>query len=233
MDFERQKKTVQQFGSIELISGVEISTWLDNEELHILGYGIDETHPELLHFLEKAQTNRKKRISRIIEKLRAIGIRVNAEDVKNGARSISLGRMHVAHTLISRGYVQTIREAFDRYLSYDTGVIERSTSDFISSHRAMELILDAGGIPVLAHPTIEIFDRYIDVLIEYGLGGVEVFKGTRSSIEKFYFETVVKDKGLLLTGGSDWHGYHATRNLGSFYVDSKRIQSFLEAVHVF
>lgn len=226
------KKAIQQFDSIQLLSGVEFSTWLEDDELHILGYGIDETHPGLLQLLERARTNRKKRVSRILEKLRVIGIRLHVEDLQNGTRSVSLGRMHVARVLINRGYVQTFREAFDRYLSYDANVIERASSDFISSRCVMEVILDAGGIPVLAHPTIEIFDRYIDVLREYGLRGVEVFKGTRTSIEEFYLETVGKDKGLLLTGGSDWHGHHATHNLGSFYVESARIRSFLEAVHL-
>lgn len=229
---QEAKKAIQQFSFLKLIPGVEISTWLDNDELHILGYGIDDTHPGLLQLLEKAQANRKKRITRILEILRTNGIRIPVEEVKNGFRAVSLGRMHVACALINRGYVQTVREAFDRYLSYDTGMIERVTSNFIPAHRAMELILDAGGIAVLAHPTIELFDRYIDTLKEYGLGGVEVFKGTRSAIEEFYFETVGKDKGLLLTGGSDWHGHHAAHNLGSFYVNSERIQPFLKAVHL-
>jgi predicted metal-dependent phosphoesterase TrpH len=229
---QEARKAAQQFSSLKLISGVEISTWLDDNELHILGYGVDDSHPGLLQLLEKAQANRKNRIFRILQTLRTNGIRIYPEDVKNGFRVVSLGRMHVACALINRGYVQTIREAFDRYLSYDTGMLERETSDFIPAHRAMEIILAARGIAVLAHPTIEIFDRYIDTLKEYGLGGVEVFKGKRSSIEEFYFETVVKDKGLLLTGGSDWHGYHPTRDLGSFYIDSERVKPFLEAVHL-
>jgi predicted metal-dependent phosphoesterase TrpH len=226
------KKAIQQFNSIGLISGVEFSTCQDNDELHILGYGIDETHSGLVQLLEIAQTNRKKRISRILKKLRTIGIHINVEDVKNGFRAVSLGRMHVAHVLINRGYAQTVREAFDRYLGYDARVIERSGTDFMSSYCVVKAILDAGGIPVFAHPTIELFDRHIDALTEYGLRGVEVFKEKRPSIEEFYLETVVKDKGLFLTGGSDWHGYRATRSLGSFYVNSARIQPFLEAVHV-
>ena len=230
---QEAKVVVRKFDAIELISGVEFSTWLENDELHILGYGIDDTHPGLLQLLEKAQANRKKRMGNIIEKLRAVGIQINVEDVKNGFKSVSLGRMHVAHLLINRGYVQTVREAFDRYLSYDAHVIVHATSDFISAHWAVNAILEAGGIPVLAHPTIEIFDRYIDMLRDYGLRGVEVFKESRTAIEEFYLETVVKDKGLFLTGGSDWHGYQITRNLGSFYVDSAQIQSFLEAVRMY
>jgi predicted metal-dependent phosphoesterase TrpH len=140
--------------------------------------------------------------------------------------------MHIARLLMKRGYVRTVREAFDRYLNYETQVIEHSCTDFVSSQEAIAMILEAGGIPVLAHPTIALFDQHIDMLVESGLQGVEVFKGTRTSIEEFYLETVVKDKRLFVTGGSDWHGYHHTLNLGSFYVDSERIQPFLKAVHL-
>ena len=107
-----------------------------------------------------------------------------------------------------------------------------SQTEFVSSQKAIEIILEAKGIPILAHPTIALFDRYIDVLIEFGLQGIEVFKGSRPSIEEFYLETVAKDKRLLTTGGSDWHGYHPTLGLGSFYVDASRIQPFLEKVEM-
>jgi predicted metal-dependent phosphoesterase TrpH len=230
--FREARKATRTVGSIELVSGVEFSTWLDHDELHILGYGIDETHPGLLHLLEIAQVYRKKRMHNILKKLSSIGIQISVEDVKNKHSSVSLGRMHVACVLIERGYVRTVREAFERYLSYEANLIKQATSDFISSGQAVEIILEAGGIPVLAHPTIKLFDQYIDVLIECGLKGVEVFKNTRTSIEEFYLETVVRDKGLLVTGGSDWHGYHFTRPLGSFYVESGQIQPFLKAVHL-
>ncbi len=226
------KKAVQLFGSLEFVSGVEFSTWLEHDELHILGYGIDETHPALLKLLDMAQEFRKKRIDHLLKQLSAIGIQISVEEVKHKHHSASLGRMHVACILIERGYVKTIREAFDRYLSYEANVIEPLTSDFIPSRQAVEAILEAGGIPVLAHPTIDLFDHYIDRLMTWGLQGVEVFKNTRASIEEYYLETVVRDKGLFLTGGSDWHGYHITRPLGSFYVESTQIQPFLKAVRL-
>jgi predicted metal-dependent phosphoesterase TrpH len=222
----------QKLKKVRVIPGVELSVWLGEHELHILGYGIKATVPELVRLVEIAQVNRRNRISRILETLQANHVNLPIEDVKNGFRAISLGRLHVAHALLARGYVYTIREAFERYLSYDTGVITLKPLDFIKASDAVQTILKAGGIPVLAHPSIEQLDLYIDVLKDYGLQGVEVYKGSRTSIEEFYFETVVNDKGLLLTGGSDWHGHSATRRLGTFSVDSKRIQPFLEAIQV-
>ena len=222
--------TAQRFNTIQVIPGVEFSTWLEQHELHILGYGIDPGHPPLLELLEAARNNRQQRIMGILETLKAHGVKLRLEDVKNGFRSISLGRVHVAHALKDHHYVYTVREAFERYLNYKTGVIALSKEDFIEAPAALHVIRQAGGIPVLAHPTIEIFDRYITRLINEGLQGVEVFKSTRPSIEEFYFETVVKDKGLLMTGGSDWHGHNTTRKLGTFSVDSRRVQAFLETV---
>ena len=218
----------QNFPSLHVIPGVEISTNQDEDELHILGYGIDENAPRIKELLEQAQENRKKRIRRILKSLQTANIVLNFEDVGNGNNSISLGRLHVARLLVRRGHVRTIREAFDRYLSYETNLIQYSPTDFVSSQYAIETILDAGGLAVLAHPTIALFDRYIDRLVKFGLQGVEIFKNSRTSIEEFYLETVVKDKGLVITGGSDWHGYHPTIHLGKFYVDAARIQPFLQ-----
>jgi predicted metal-dependent phosphoesterase TrpH len=126
--------------------------------------------------------------------------------------------------------VYTIREAFDRYLSYDTGVISLVGDYFIAAPEAVRTILQAGGLPVLAHPTIELFDRYLPSLLECGLRGIEVFKSSRPVIEEYYFETVAKDKNLLITGGSDWHGHRLNQKLGAFSVDSTRVGSFLQAL---
>ena len=227
---QEARRAVQLSGTVNFLTGVELSTYMDDDELHILGYGIDDMSPVMMRFLTHAQTSRKKRVGRILERLQEVGIRLTMNEVQNGYGSVSLGRMHIARLLIKRGYVRTVREAFDRYLSYETNLIEHPFTDFVSSQEAIAMILDAGGIPVLAHPTIALFDQHIDTLIESGLQGVEVFKGTRTAIEEFYLETVVKDKGLFMTGGSDWHGYHRTLNLGNFYVESERIQPFLEAV---
>jgi predicted metal-dependent phosphoesterase TrpH len=224
------REYARKFPLLRVIPGVEISTNQDDDELHILGYGINEEAPNIKELLQQAQKNRKKRIHRILESLKTAHITLNFEDVGNGNNSVSLGRLHVARLLVRRGHVRTIREAFDRYLSYETNLISYSATDFVSSQKAIETILDAGGMAVLAHPTIALFDRYIDRLIEFGLQGVEVFKSSRTSIEEFYLETVVKDKGLVITGGSDWHGYHPTIQLGKFYVDAARIQLFLNSV---
>lgn len=230
---QEARDAVQTCGTIKFISGVEVSTCLNDDELHILGYGMNETHPAIVQLLANAQIGRQTRVCRILECLQTFGICLTIEDVKNGDSPMSLGRMHIARFLVRRGHARTIREAFDRYLSYKTKLIKHASADFVSSRRAIELILEAGGIPVFAHPTITLFDRYIDPMTEAGLQGVEVFKGTRPSIEEFYLETVVKDKGLLLTGGSDWHGHNSTLRLGGFYVDSARIQPFLNAVQFF
>ena len=215
---------------LTIISGVEISTFLEEDELHILGYGLDETHVEMQALLAVAQSSRRKRVARILDCLKTTGIQISMDDVRNGYRTESLGRMHIAHVLIQRGYVKSIREAFDRYLSYDINLIEYCPGDFVSSEQAIRTILDAGGIPVFAHPTIALFDRYLAHLVAAGLQGVEIFKSSRPSIEEYYLETVAKHHKLLVTGGSDWHGYHQTSGLGSFYVDSTRIQPFLAAV---
>ncbi len=229
---EEARQAAQHYPALTFIAGVELSTSQDEEELHILGYGIKDDTPAMLELLARAQENRKRRINRTLTRLQHCGIRLTIHDIQRGNHTKSLGRMHIARLLIQRGYVRSIREAFDRYLSYDTNIIDYSPTEFVCSEEAITVILDAGGIPVLAHPTIALFDRYIDVLIGYGLQGIEVFKGTRTSIEEYYLDTVAKDKGLLSTGGSDWHGFHPTLRLGNFSVDAARIRPFLEKLQL-
>ena len=224
------RETAARYPALRLISGLELSAYHEADELHILGYGINPTHAALTELLHETRQKRRARLRRVLERLKELGVALTYEEVDGAFRTSSLGRMHVARIMIERGYVRSIREAFDRYLSYETNQIIYSESDFISSRQAIETILAAGGIPVLAHPTIAQFDRYLGALISFGLRGIEVFKGSRTAIEEFYLETVVKDKGLLSTGGSDWHGYNQTQALGSFYVDSGQVQRFLAAL---
>lgn len=215
---------------LRVVPGVEFSAWLGDHELHILGYGIAHTNPALLALAQTAIRNRHHRVMRMLDVLHAHNVQLQLDDVKNGFRSVALGRLHVAHALRDHRYVATIREAFERYLSYDTGIISLASEEFLEASEAVQGIIEAGGIPVLAHPTIEIFDRYLPQLIEYGLRGVEVFKNSRPSIEEYYFETVAKDKNLIVTGGSDWHGHRVNQRLGDFFVDAVRVERFLHAL---
>ncbi len=124
-------------------------------------------HPAMQQLLRGAQHRRKRRVGRILNRLQYAGIRISLEEVKNGYCTESLGRMHIARLLVKRGYVRTIREAFDQYLSYDIQTLV--PKDFIAPQQAIQIILEAGGIPVFAHPTIDLFDRHIDTLIAFGL----------------------------------------------------------------
>jgi len=223
-------EAARKLQDVRVITGVEFSTWMGDNELHILGYGIEHTHPALTALAESAMQNRRRRVARMLETLNAHNILLHSDDVKNGFRSVCLGRLHVAHALRNRRYVSTIREAFERFLSYRTGIIALVSEDFLAASDAVRGIIEAGGLPVLAHPTIEIFDRYLSPLLECGLRGVEVYKSSRPSIEEYYFETVAKDKNLVLTGGSDWHGHRVKQRLGNFSVDSVRIEPFLQAL---
>ncbi len=229
------RDAVQRYDSLKLIPGVELSTSLNGDELHILGYGIDCEHQGLLEYMATIQANRKERAQRILETLKKKGVRLEIKHVlMSGQKSSSLGRMHIALALKKYTYVQTLTEAFERYLTFEQIGKNQFTSNFLPPYRAIELILEAQGIPILAHPTIPLFDQYINTLKEAGLQGVEIFKRKKPSITEFYFETVARDKGLsFLTGGSDWHGYNNKYKLGNFYVESTKIQPFLEAVGMY
>jgi predicted metal-dependent phosphoesterase TrpH len=190
-----------------VIPGVEISTMYENCEVHILGYFIDINNTKLRGALKAMQFERTIRINDIIEALNKIDISISKNDIEI-EKYISLGRPHIAKILVDKGYSLSVREAFHQYLARGKpGFIERYK---INYKDALKLIVEAGGIPVLAHPGEIYKGLNIDTLIKnfkvYGLKGIEVYHPSHSSIEVNKFYNIAKKYSILVTGGSDCHG---------------------------
>jgi 3',5'-nucleoside bisphosphate phosphatase len=210
-----------------VIPGIEISTRHGEHDLHILGYWVDLGHPALLEYQELARRRRDDRMRGMVAKLRAMRIPVEYEDVLEaaGPRARVLGRPHLARALLAGGHTRYYSEAFERYL-YDGGpafVLE----PFPSVPEAIELIHYTGGLAVWAHPPREIFEREIRAFAASGLDGIECLRPTTPPAESLMLEAAAQALGLLVTGGSDWHGpQHAM--LGDFFLRPKDVRAFLE-----
>lgn len=196
---------------MEFLSGIELSTKYKGTELHILGYTIDENNPKLLERTAFFRNERDKRGKRIYEYLASLGVVLkegSAEAIANGA---NLGRSHFAQAMLEQGYIKDIREAFDKYLA---------TPDF-ESHKfreecswkeAIDLIHEAGGVAVLAHPggyrklTMETIEPIIYELIDMGIDGIECFYSKHSKEETLFYLNIAESNDLLVTIGSDYHG---------------------------
>jgi predicted metal-dependent phosphoesterase TrpH len=212
---------------LNFIPGVELSTSYEENEIHLLGYNIDRTSIPLNAALTKLQDARKQRIEGMIGKLADGGIPITIQAVQNKSAGSSIGRPHIALVLKELGLVSSIDEGIKKYLS--PGCPAYLPRHRLSPFEAIDLIKEAHGIPVLAHPGISTPLELIPVLINYGLKGIEVFhpKHTAKQIA-FYLHLIdTTAKSLLITGGSDFHGYEKTdqANFGAMKVPLRTIRA--------
>jgi len=196
---------------IEVLSGIELTIEKPDVEIHILGYLIDGKFDWLRKRLKEIQEYRIKRIHKMIEKLSAQNVFITAEDVFKVAGKGSVGRLHLARAMINSGGVKTFWDAFDKYIGF--GKPSYVPNIRFTPQDAISMVLDAGGVPVLAHPGIMNRDDYIPELVSYGLKGIEVYHTDHGSVKRKHYEEVAASLGLLMTGGSDCHGMGKGRAL--------------------
>lgn len=198
-------EAAKQFPQLRVIPGVEISTDEPHGEVHVLGYFIDYTYRELLATLEHNRESRQGRAQGMVVKLAGLGMPVEWKRVQEIAGDGSIGRPHIAQALLEKGYIGTIKEAFDKYIAFGgPAYVDREK---ITPAEAVELIIRAGGVPVLAHPSyINNPEDLIARLKPIGLAGIEAYY-KRYTPEQVRALVGLADKyGLIATGGSDYHG---------------------------
>ncbi|NOU09073.1 MAG: PHP domain-containing protein [Nitrospira sp.] len=198
----------QQCG-IEIIPGVEISSFTGNSELHVLGYFLDQQDPDLLARLKTLRDGRHRRNPQIIERLQTIGIDITYDEVRALAGSDSVGRPHIARALMDKHVVTSAKEAFDRFLA--EGKPAYVPRELPSPAEAIGWIKAARGLAVLAHPTwVKVAEQSLVDLVRQlkadGLDGVEVYYSTHAARQTREYLSLAQQLGLLVTGGSDFHG---------------------------
>jgi predicted metal-dependent phosphoesterase TrpH len=191
---------------LEVVPGIELNTEGAGGEIHVLGYFLDHTTPWLVARLREFRAERLRRIYRICERLAALGLPLEPAEVLARVQEGSAGRPHVAQAMLARGYVGTVREAFDRYLG--TGKPAYVSHDKLEPRQACDLIRRAGGVAVLAHPG---FQRDPEALIrelagEGRLDGVECYYAEHTPEQTTGFLGLCRELDLVATGGSDFHG---------------------------
>ncbi|MFC1939841.1 PHP domain-containing protein [Chloroflexota bacterium] len=198
-------EAAKTFPQLTVIPGVEVSTDIPKGEVHVLGYYLDYTSPELLTTLEGMRNSRRKRAQGMVAKLRDLGVRIEWQRVQEIAGSSSIGRPHIAQAMLEKGHIASIKEAFTKYISRDgPAYVEREK---LIPVEAVELILQAKGLPVLAHPfTIDDPEKVIVELKAVGLVGIEAYYNSYTSEEVNKLVTLARRHGLIASGGSDYHG---------------------------
>jgi len=190
--------------SLEVIPGIELSTHYSEQEVHILGYYFDYQGAYINNILKKLQQKRVDRAKKIVEKLNQLGIEISYERVRTIASGPSIGRPHIAEAMIEKHYVNSMKEAFDKFIGEDAPAYVHRAK--LTPFEAINIIKQANGIPVLAHPGLLKDQSIIYDLIDNGIMGLEVYHSKHDENQTEYYIKVASENGLLMTGGSDSHG---------------------------
>jgi len=200
---------------IGFLTGVEISAAYPpflrgSGSFHILAYAVRLEDPKLSCALQTLRQARLERNPKIVELLQDLGLGVSMDDIRKEAGAVQIGRPHIAQILVKKGYVRSIDDAFDQFLGHGKpAYVEKYR---ISCAQAIDLILHAGGISVLAHPGLlniedqNQFERLIQNLKDWGLQGIEAYYPEHRPDQIQRYRDLAKRYGLLVTGGTDFHG---------------------------
>jgi len=194
----------------EVIPGIEISAEHSPGSMHLLGFFLDIHHPFLIERLGYLQKARAERNPKIVERLNRLGIQVTYEEVLKASGGGQVGRPHFAQVLLEKNYVRSFQEAFERFLKKGApGYVDKFR---FTAKEAIHFINEAKGVAVLAHPNTLNLNGYSELenlivrLIEGGLKGIEVFYPEHSTLEVAQYKTLAERYGLVMTGGTDYHG---------------------------
>jgi len=202
--YEEGREYAEEMG-IEYIPGVEVSSSWEGRDIHVLGYLYEPTHLRLNKTLISLREGRRHRAREIVRRLKGHGIELNYEKLEQRTHGGSIGRAHIAAALVEEEYVPTFQDAFTRYLGNGMEIMTDLECEKLTPQEAIQLILEAGGIPVMAHPGKTNCDDLIPSLVEYGLKGVEVYCHGHAPANFRKYKDMAKHYGLLSCGGADFH----------------------------
>lgn len=194
---------------LEVLPGVEISAAYKKGDIHILGLLVDSDDSDFNALLKSAEKERIGRNIKMIDNLKSAGLPISYEEIVAASPDSIITRAHFGKYLVDKGIVNDYPSAFEKYLGDDTPYYV--ARKFTSPKDAIEGIIKAGGVPVLAHPIIyrlptPELEALVDTLISYGLRGIETIYSSHSKQDENYLRGLAKRKGLIITGGSDFHG---------------------------
>lgn len=215
---------------VHVIPAVEFSAIYADVEVHLLGYGVDYTNRSLQDELIILRENRSRRVVTMVECMRADGIDIQLSRVRELGRG-SIGRAHVARALVESGYADDLSDAFARLIG--EGAPYFIPKEVLAVERVIDLIGSSGGVAVLAHPWRSDAIGLIPALQAMGIRGVEAFHSEQTDDESAYLVGLAAATGLLVTGGSDWHGDGPRDTMvGSVSYPQEHLRRFLEVLGV-
>ena len=214
---------------IEFIAGTELTAEYQDTELHLLGYFLDTQNQKLITEIARFQAVRQNRIREMVARLNELGVPLEVETVFALANCKSPGRPHVARALAKAGLVKNLDEAFERFLKKNRPAWVPKAK--MSALEGVDLIHQAGGVAVMAHPGLNRTDEIIPALVDAGLDGIECFHTKHSASTSERYLAIAEKHHLLVTGGSDCHGFSKGKPLiGTVKLPYENIEKLKEKV---
>lgn len=215
--------------NVQVIPAIEVSSTHAGRDIHVLGYFVDPQSAAIRAHGERASNRREERMHEMLERLARQGIDVSYEAVEEaaGPDRVVIGRPHLARALVAGGHVASVEEAFDRLIGDDKPA-------FVPTHlltpvEAVEVVLGGGGVPIWAHPPGDLVDGLLPTLLDAGLRGLEVYRPKNARTDVLRYEDICRSRGLVMSGGSDWHSPEGGAALGDFFVSGDEVEGLLAA----
>lgn len=212
---------------ITLIPGVEFSTGINQTSIHLLGYNFSLQNPELISFCIDHANRRKIRCKAILKRLAELNMPIDEEEFLDAVAALSpkqqnriIGRPHIAQMMVKLGYVQSIPEAFKKYIGEEKPCFVQEKH--ISPEKTIEVIRKAGGVAIIAHPHLIKKTEILKRLLEMDFDGIECYYSKFFSHEHLRWIKIANHRKWLITGGSDFHGdIKPTIPLGCSWIDEE------------
>jgi hypothetical protein len=216
---------------IEVIPGVELSTTVDNLDIHILGYFVDYHDKTLLDYLKFFREERLKRAERIVNKLNKLKVPLKLESVIAKNRTGSIGRPHIANALVEGGLIRSYQAAFDQYIRNGGPAYESKYT--LTPSDAISLINKAGGLSFIAHPNYIKDEKIFSELINQGIDGIEVIHPSHPPETVDFLRKIASGYFLLMSGGSDYHGglKNDENTFGTFTIPYKMVTAMKQHLY--
>jgi predicted metal-dependent phosphoesterase TrpH len=214
------------FPQLRLIPGIEVSTDISGGEAHILGYFIDHVDGSLQAALEQMRNSRLERARRMVTRLEEMGYPLEWERVQAIAGDGVIGRPHIAQAMLERGYIESLKEAFTKYIGRDgPAYVEREK---VTPAGAVELVIRAKGLPVLAHPlTVPEPEQMAVELKAVGLVGIEAYYAGYTAEDVERLVSMADRHNLITTGGTDYHGLDTDASIGGVDIPEESLENLL------
>ncbi|HHT71389.1 MAG TPA: PHP domain-containing protein [Firmicutes bacterium] len=224
VDGLREAQAAGSLCGVQIVPGIELSTEHKGTEVHVLGYFIQPQRGALSAKLRQLRAARHRRAVEILRRLQSLGLPLSWDQIRNHLAGDVVGRPHIARALVNVGYVQSVQEAFDRYLKQGRPAYVPRYK--LTPLQAIKLVHQSKGAAVLAHPGTLSDPSSLETLLELDWQGIEVFHPDHSDQVTAVLQHIAPKRNLVCTGGSDFHGNNLVgRNLGACTVNNAAVEA--------